>query len=375
LAAIVLTTNEFVSVFTRNGIWAKLVHVDENDLEPLCQTAYWLNWLVCGALFLIQCVAAFPVAWFYNDNQVILPICAMALVYLMIPISLVKAALIQRENRLRISALVNAAQVSSDNILTIILAWIAYQFHLPGMWAIVLPKVLVAPIWVIGFSINHSWTAPKRFTLHRWREIVNFSQNILGVQLLATLRNNLDYLIAGRLLGTRPLGLYYFAFNAGLGISLSVTNALDNAIFPHLCEVRHDNSEFLKRYFSSLRTIAIIIIPLVVLQSSLAPLYVPLIFGQKWIEAIPVLMLICLSAIPRPFASAAAQTLWALNKPHLDLIWNCFFTSLFAVSLFIGVHWGIVGVATGVLLSHAIALPIYTVCVTRYFTATIAKEG
>ncbi len=375
LSAIVLTTNEFVSVFTRNGIWAKLVQVDEKDLEELCQTAYWLNWLVCGALFLIQCAAAFPVAWFYNDNQVILPICAMALVYLTIPIALVKAALIQRENRLQVNAIVNAVQVSSDNILTIILALIAYKFHLPGMWAIVLPKVLVAPIWVIGFYINHDWKAPKKFTLKRSHEIISFSQSVLGVQLLATLRNNLDYLIAGHVLGVPALGKYYFAFNAGLGISLSITSALDRAIFPHLCEVRQDKSEFQKRYFNSLKTIAMVIIPLVMFQSTLAPFYVPLIFGQKWIEAIPVLILICLSAIPRPFASAAAQTLWALDKPHLDLIWNCFFTSLFAASLFIGVQWGIIGVAAGVLLSHAIALPIYSIFVTRYFTREIAKQA
>jgi teichuronic acid exporter len=375
LAAVVLTTNEFVSVFTRNGIWAKLVQADEQDLESLCQTAYWLNWIVCGGLFVIQCIAAFPIAELYHDKQVILPICTMALVYLMIPVSLIKAALIQRENRLRVSALINALQVSSDNVLTILLAVIAFQAHLPGMWAIVLPKVLVAPIWVIGFYINHDWKEPKSFTLKRWREIVSYSQSILGVQLLATFRNNLDYLIAGRFLGIQPLGLYYFAFNAGLGISLSVTNALDSALFPHLCEARQDREQFRKRYFSSLKTIAMIIIPLVLLQASLAPLYVPIIFDQKWIPAIPILVLICLSAIPRPFASAAAQTLWALDKPHWDLIWNCCFTTLFAISLLIGVQWGVVGIAAGVLLAHAIALPIYTIFVTRYFTATVTREG
>ena len=58
LAALVLTTNEFVNVFTKNGIWAKLIQVDAEQLEEHCQTAYWMNWIVCGTLFVLQCGVA-----------------------------------------------------------------------------------------------------------------------------------------------------------------------------------------------------------------------------------------------------------------------------------------------------------------------------
>jgi len=61
---------------------------------------------------------------------------------------------------------------------------------------------------------------------------------------------------------------------------------------------------------SSLKTIGIIII---LRFSSLAHLYVPVLFGQKWIVAIPVLVLICLSAIPT-FADAASWLLLAVGK-------------------------------------------------------------
>ena len=152
LAALVLTTNEFINVFTQNGIWDKLIQTDEKDLKQLSQTAYCLNWIICGSLFITQCLISVPVAWFYNDNQIILPICVMALVYLIIPLALVQASLSQRENRLHVMALANGLQVSIDNILTIVLAFLGL-----GMWAIVLPKVLVAPIWVIVHYFNNPW--------------------------------------------------------------------------------------------------------------------------------------------------------------------------------------------------------------------------
>ena len=204
------------------------------------------------------------------------------------------------------------------------------------------------------------------------------------------MRNTFDYLIVGRYVGIELLGIYFFGFNAGLGISLSIINAISAVMLPHLCEARTEWIEFKHRYLHSLRTIGLIIIPFVLLQSSLAPIYVPIVFGKQWIPAIPILIIICLSAIPRPFANAASQLLIAIGKPHLDLWWNVMFTILFALFLRVGVnsefvvnnlfgadavnsltlmlgeHWAVVGIALSVFLVHAVFLPFFTVWATRY---------
>jgi PST family polysaccharide transporter len=361
LAAIVLATNEFIMVFSRVGLDEKLIQIEEHQLEAFAIAAYWLNWVIYGLLFIVQCLVALGVAWFYHDHQLILPICAMSIVYLMIPIAAVQSTLIVRENRLRISALTNTLQVSTDNVLTAIFAVLGL-----GMWAIVLPKVLVAPIWVGVHYVNHPWRPHQGFTSKHWGDLLGFGKHLLGVELLKTLRNNLDYLIVGRFVGVKELGVYYFAFNAGLGISLSFINAINTALLPHLCSARSQWSEFQQRYFNSLKTISWIIVPLVILQSSLAPFYVPLIFGTKWIPAIPVLILICLSAIPRPYADAASQLLLAVNQPRLSLVWSVGFTAVFSVGLLMGVQWQAIGVAVSVLLTHWLFLPLFTLWATRY---------
>ncbi len=369
LAAVVLTVNEFVRVFARNGIGHKLIQAPEEEIEELCEAAYWLNWVIFAALFAIQCLLAFVISWIYKDSQLIAPICAMALVYLMVPISSVQSELIVRENRLEILAIANTLQIGADNVLTLIFALL----HM-GMWAIVLPKILVAPIWVAINYINHPWQPAKRFTTKNWGNIFRFGRNILGVELLKTLRANLDYLIVGKFLGIKELGYYYWAFNAGLGISLSVISSINSAIFPHLCAARSELSKFKARYFSSIKTITLMIVPLVMLQSGLAHFYVPVVFGHKWIPAIPILVLICLSAIPRPFADAASGLLVAVDKPEVDLRWNIIFTALFTGGLLIGVQYQALGVAVSVLLTHLIFLPLFTVWATRYVFARLYKE-
>ncbi len=361
LAAIVLTTNEFVKVFTRNGVGIRLIQAEEKNLESLAQSAYWLNWLVFTGLFIIQCLAAFPIAWIYGDTRLILPICAMGVGLLLLPHGLVQVALIQRENRFKVIALVQMLQISTDNILSLIFAIAGL-----GMWAIVLPKILVAPIWVIVMLKNHTWRPKLKFTNKNWGKLLRFGSSVLGVELLKTLRNNLDYLIVGRLLSIEALGIYYFAFNAGLGISLGIMTSIKSALLPHLCGARDNIKEFKSRYFNSLKTIAIIIVPMVLLQASLAPIYVPIIFGEKWIPAIPVLILICLSAIPRPFADSASQLLLAADKPEIDFKWNIVCTEICAIALFLGVQWQSQGVAASVLITHGVLMPLFTIWATRY---------
>ncbi|MFH7025490.1 MAG: lipopolysaccharide biosynthesis protein [Heteroscytonema crispum UTEX LB 1556] len=359
LVAIILGVREFAVTFSNIGIGAKIIQAEEKDLEELCNSAYWLNWVIFISLFIIQCIAAFPISLVKNTPEILLPICVSGIVYLIWPISGIQKTLIQRENRFKIIAITD----SVNNTVSTILAAI-FAFWGLGVWAFVLPVVLFAPMETFIYRNYHSWRSTK-FTRKYWQEIWQFGKNILMVGLLKTLRNNLDYFIVFVFIGTEQLGDYFFGFNAGLGVSLSIINSINSAILPHLCAVRGEWSKFRKTYLNSLKIIGLIIIPWVLFQSSVAPFYVPLI-DKKWIPAIPILILICLSAIPRPFADAASQLLVAIGKPYIDLRWNIIFTTMFAISLLIGVKWGVIGVAVSVLLVHAICLPLFTLWTTRY---------
>jgi len=363
LMAVIYTTFEFASVLTlRDGIGSKIVQADEQEIDAICDTAYWLNWLFCGALFCIQCVAAFPIAHFYRNNQLILPLCVVGLVYLILPTFMVQAALIHRENRLKITALCNAIHSIVLNSLTVLLAVLQFK-----LWAIVIPMVISMPVWIVLTWRNHTWRPPTRMRLDKWREVASFGGQIFAIEALKKLRGNIDYLIAGGFLGIEALGLYYFAFNAGLGISMNVINLCSSAVLPYLCQARSDRQQLKQRALSSVKQISMIAVPLILLQSSLAPFYVPIVFGQKWVPAIPILILICLSALMFPIAVVTNETLNALGKSHLALYWNLIYTGIFTLAIFVGVQWGIWGIAIAVLLCQVGVLPLFSVWTNRTF--------
>jgi teichuronic acid exporter len=354
LAAVVLTVYELVAIFTRNGISAKVVQVSADELPVVAMTAYHMTWTVCLGLMVIQILAAWPIAWFYNNSSIAWPIAAMGIIYLATPLCNIQAALQQREGRLGRFALANAVQVITDNVLTVILAFLGF-----GMWAIILPKIIVAPIWVVFIRYGHAWRPQSGIspsTFHGWRDIARFSRRVLGVELLTTLQANVDNILVGYFLGLQALGLYYFAFNSGLGITLGLINAAGVAVYPHLCEVRETRTALLQRSKKTMGTLGMLLIPVILLQAIASPFYVPLVFGEQWVEAIPALALICLSALVRPFANVASQLLKAIGEPERELRWQMATTLILCVALVVACQFDITVVALAVFLVQTIML-------------------
>lgn len=362
LMAIIYTLSDFANVFTlRGGIGSKIIQANEQDVKAICNTAYWLNWIACGSLFIIQCFVAFLIPYFSHDQHVTLPLCIVALTYLVYPLFVIHLTLIERENRFKIVAMCNVTTSLVWNVFTAMFALLGM-----GIWAIIWPMFLAAPFWIIITWKYHPWRPPLRFSLERLPEVLGFGSNLLINDLLNKVRANVDYLIVGRYLGIEALGMYYFAFNAGSGITLNLLNTFMSPLYPYICAARNDYWQFRQRYFSSLKKVSVILVPLILLQASLAPIYVPIVFGKKWVPAIPVLILICLSVVPRIYAWASELLLNAINKTRISLYISVASTTIFIASILAAVQGGIVSVAFAVFLNVLVVSSASTLWTHRF---------
>jgi PST family polysaccharide transporter len=362
LMAIIYTVNDFATLIPqRGGIGLKIVQADEENIEQLCNTGYWLNWILAVAFLIIQCLSVLVYALISGENRLVLPLCVASLSYLIFPLSCINISLLERANQLKTSAVCSALQSLVSNVLIAILALLGF-----GIWAIVLSMLVAAPIWWILGWRNHPWRPPKHFTVKNWQEIFHFSKNITLMELLNRLRMNIDYIIVGFFLGNAALGTYYFAFNAGSGITINIVNSVLAAVFTHLCAARGDKRVLQKNYLSSLKTIMMTVVPVVLLQSSLAPIYVPIVFGEKWDAAIPIVMMICTSVIPFAFSLIALLLLNAIDKTDVTLRLDAIFTLVFAICIAIAVNGGIIWVAATVAIANWLVLPIISIWATRF---------
>ena len=290
VAAIALTVFELVRVFTENGIGAAVVRADDHELHKVANTAYRLMWIVCIALAILQCLVGIVVEALVPGRQAGVMIAVLAIVFLIMPFGVVHGFFLYRSERLKHLAVVSSSQAMADHILTAILALSGF-----GAWAIVLPKVLTAPLWLYCIMRPKAWVRNRHAGYAPARKIIRFSLPVLGSELLSTFRDQMDKLVVSTVLGIEALGLYYFAFNAGLGLSTALNKAFSNALFPHLNAARNR----LATYRKALIQIGLPFCAVYIAQAAAALLYVPIIFGEKWALAAPLVALLCLGGPAR----------------------------------------------------------------------------
>lgn len=353
IAAMALACFELIRVLSNNGIGQMVMRVRPERLDAMCATAYWAGWIVCLSLALLQVVVGAGVAYVSGRPELLPMIACLAGVYLLMPQGLVQCSLLLRANRVRPFAAIVTVQLVLDNLLTAVLAIAGF-----GAWAVVLPKLLTAPLWLIGMRRAQSWRRNTAAGFMPMAEVWRFAGPVFGSELLNALRMNADKFLVGGIVGVEALGLYYFAFNAGIGFSLSLISALSASIYPHLAEVAAQPIEMLRRFQQALwRTVAPIG-ALIGCQALAAFVYVPWVFGQRWQSAVPLVAMLCASAITRPAFEASAQLLRAAGLPAFELtgslVFSCLYLGLFAAFLPLGLTAGIAALAVSAFVLQAL---------------------
>lgn len=421
--AIILTCFELICTPTRRITSASLIKMDDSHFQAALSPAHKINWYASITAFVAMSLLSWPLAY-YQDSTLIPPMILMATSYLLLPLGMLHAAANLRANNMRIVGRAILWQTIGDGILTAALALLGL-----GIWAIIIPKVLVIFIWIGVHRANKplDQTQSENNQLVKGQSINDQSDNLnqpdidndgvtgntkhqcfyvqtsiktllrFGTQvglsdLSIALRQNIDYLLVGYFLGIEALGVYFFAFNASLGISSAIVQGYGTALYSHLCSAdnqdknktekvakqRHcevNASETKSRYLHSLSIIFKLTVPIVLVQALFSPLYLPFVYGAHWIEAgaLPVFILLCLSGFVRPLGEAASQLLISMNLQHKNLTLNIGFTVLMVITICISSQWGLVGVAFGILLIHLVAMPAVSFYVYFYILNTPAQ--
>lgn len=302
LAAAAMASGEILKALSETGAGQRIIAASEAELAGTCRQAHRLMWAWCAGLAAVQIAAALVWLAAGGDALVSAMIAVLALEHLFMPGGIVQAALAMREGRMTGTAAVAGAQVVTQNLLTVVLV-LATAHPL----AIVLPKVLAAPVWLAGMRRLRPWRADPAAARAPVQPFVSYGAPVIGIELVKALRLHADKLVIGGLLGAEALGLYFFAFNAGLGLATSVSQAFSVVLLPHLCRA----GDRLAALGGAMRLALGALVPLVLLQAALAPIYVPLVFGPSWSEAAPLVATLCLMAVPQILWTGAAQALRA----------------------------------------------------------------
>ncbi|GAA6208196.1 hypothetical protein NBRC116601_14890 [Cognatishimia sp. WU-CL00825] len=353
VAAAALAICEIFKGLTENGIGQRIIAAPAQQLNAICVKAHQLFWASCLGLFALQVALAVLLAGL-GFVEVSLLVALAALEYLFMPAGLVQAALAVREGKLKQTAAIAGVQVLTANALSV-----ALVFIIPSALVLILPRVLTAPLWLLSMRRLRPWSRPSEVTASPTRPFLRYGIPVLGVELVKMLRLHADKLIAGALLGAEGLGLYFMAFNAGLSLVTSFIAAFEKVVFPQLCTTQ--NGRF------GPRSIAVaglaLIAPFVIAQSLFASVYVPLLLGPGWQEIVPVVQILCLTALPLTIWSVAAAQLRVTGQPEIEFLVTLAVTFGLAVSAWVFAPFGVLAMAMGYVAALSITLLVASVLV------------
>ena len=355
--AIVLTLFELICTPTRRITSAALIRMNDADFSDNLASANSINFASCITAFVLMSLISLPLAYYYQDSQLILPILFVASSYLLLPFGMLYATVNLRNNNMRKVASANLWQTIGDGVLTAVLALSGF-----GIWAIIIPKVVMVFVWIY---IHKTATPLPAFTqatsIARVKALLNFSVPVSLSDLINTLRQSIDYLVIGYFMGVEALGVYFFAYNVSLGVSLGLVQSFGTAFYSHLCSDNDDLSvqSAQQKYRNSVIAITAIAAPIIILQTSLAPLYVPFVYGEQWLstDALAVFIFLCLSGLVRPMAEAASQLLLANGHSRLNFNLNIAITALLTLVISIASQFDLTTVALSVMVTYLIIMP------------------
>ncbi|SMR72776.1 Polysaccharide biosynthesis protein [Aliiroseovarius halocynthiae] len=338
MAAAAMAAGDIVKSLTENGVGQRIIAARKDMLQATCNTAHKIFWFWCIGLFTLQTSIAGVVFLTGGSTTLSALILFLAVEYLFMPGGLVQVALAMRAGKLRQTAAISGTQIVGTNLAAAALAVIW-----ASPLALILPRVLSAPFWLIAQRRLHPWSSDSAAGHVPVGPFIHYGRAVLGTEVTKALRMQADKVIIGALMGPEILGLYFMAFNAGLSLANSVSVALATVVFPHLCNAQ-DKAEALRQ---SILLPLTVVAPIVTLQAMLAPFYVPVLFGDGWDAISPVVSILCLVAIPTTLWTATAGWLRAQNRPEVELWVTLALTAALLANATLLAPFGLTPVAAG----------------------------
>ncbi len=335
IVALVLAFGEILKALAENGVGQRIIAASDADLESTCNTAQRIFRLWCGCLFVAGCAIALCLDVFTNNRETAILLFVFSTQFLIMPLGLVSCFRAMRNGQSKAVAAIAGGQIVFSALMAValLLAW-------PVAAAMILPRALTAPIWALSMRRLHPWKAQPEAGYAPAAPFIRFGGAILGVEGVKALRLQADKLIIGGVLGMEALGIWFFAFNAGLGLATSFCNAFAIALFPHLCATEAGASRR-ATLSDSLRLALMILVPLIVFQAILAPWYVPLIFGDAWAGMSQMVGVLCLAAAPAVVWTAVSQWLRSEDRAGTDLKASIFITGTIIGTVAIAAPFGL----------------------------------
>ena len=364
LVALAYTAAAPASMIRQTGIPTILIQKGSR-FDRWANAAFWMD-MALGAAAAITLLATAPVgAMLFRSPALVDLLGVIASGALFNAAMTVPQAKMTRDLRFRELASIGLGYNVLAMAISVGLAFMgfgAYSFVIPlpiclGMRALVLWKL--API-KLRWNIQ----------MHRWRAMAGDSGRLLGTSIFSTLQGMSVFTMLGLFRPKAVVGEFSFVANLSSQILQLLSVNFSSVLFPVLSTLKDDPPRQTAAFFRSARALALMGMPVCVAEAVLAKPAIAVIFGAKWLPAVPVLQLLALATAINIVGSATINLMQAQGRFGLTLKWAAASAAL-NTGLVVLAAWlqGAVLVAAAMLIGTLAIVPA------QILSATLKRGG
>lgn len=336
----------FSAIFSQLGLGPALVQ--RTQLEPRhISTAFAASVIIGLLLAGVLWVTAPAVARFFHMENSVEVLRALAWIFPIKGLSGVAECLVQRELKFRWLATRDVLSYGLGyGLVGIVLAWNGW-----GVWSLVVAQMTQT---VLNTAILLSVRPPALRPLPSRRafvELMNFGAGFTAARVANFMANQGDNLVVGRVLGPQALGIYTRAYQLMAVPTTLFGDVLDRVLFPTMAKVQNDPPRLAGAYLQAVASIALVMLPIGVVMTVLAPEVVVTLLGPKWVEVIPPFQVFAIGLLFRTSYKMSDSISRATGAVYRRAWRQAIYASLVFVGAWVGSRWGVTGVSIGVLAS------------------------
>jgi O-antigen/teichoic acid export membrane protein len=364
LMALVQVVLTGLAMFSDTGIRASIIQSDRGHDPAFLDTAWTIQVLRGGILWLVACGLALPMAWFYDNPMLaqLLPVAGFALVIKgLAPTRLYTAS---RDLRIGKQTRISGVSQAIGLVLTVGLTWI-----LQSVWALVISTILTACIHQIMLARILPGTR-NRFCFEREAagELFHFGKWIFLSTAFGFLVNHADRLILGKFVTLEMLGIYMVAFLLG-SVPLLLGRPLAGKILFPLYKQRPpwESPENQRKIFRLRRMLTAGLLTLSTVLALGGDLAIRILYDPRYELAGPMLVLLAVAQLPIVILVTYDQILLAAGDSQRFMTRVGATAIVQTAVLFLGVTlFGILGAILAPGIAAILVYPLLVSAIRRY---------
>jgi PST family polysaccharide transporter len=337
-------------IFVNFGMAASIIQrprLDQCDVG----TAFWLNVAMGLLLAAVMVLGAPLLSAFFKSEELTAVLYVLSISLLLKGMAIVPTALLTRNMRFRSLGLIEIASTFVSGVLGIAAAAMG-----SGYWALVIQIVSLEAIYLF-LILRINGLPDLAWSTTAARRLWSFSSRVVGADVVNCVSSNCDRFLVARFLGPTPLGIYSLAFRVSQ-LTLGVLGQVGRVVLPTFARLQDDRERLARAFLNFTESISLATFPAMTLAILVAPIGVPVVFGEAWADAVVPLQLLAAMIIPRILVSNMGPLTVAVGRADWEFRWSVV-TMVMSLVLFpIGLQWGIVGVAASYLIMFTLQNPI-----------------